>query len=169
VKGRVGRLLIAAPLLSLVVVACAGTDADGPDSGVEASSGQGRAGLPQTAIRRSDPVPAPAQLVGLDADQVEDLLGPADFTRSDGPAEIRQYRDAACVLDLFLYADAASGRYRVAHVAARDLVSGGTAEQGCAASLLRARHLRTISEHRDQPALPYRVPGEGLMSSVFMS
>jgi hypothetical protein len=145
VNRRIGGLPRIAPVLALVLAACAGTDAYGPGSGAEASPGQGRAGLPQTPARRIDLVPGPTQLVGLDADQVDDLLGPPDFTRSDGPAEIRQYRDAACILDLFLYADAASGRYRVAHVEARDRLSGGTAEQACAASLLRARYLRTIS------------------------
>ena len=143
-NGRTGRLLKTAPVLALVAAACAGTNNGSPDGDIQTSPRRGQGGLPQTGNGRTDPVSAPAQLVGLDADQLDDLLGPADFTRSDGPAEIRQYRDAACVLDLFLYADAASGRYRVAHVEARNRVSGGTAEQACAASLLRARHLRTI-------------------------
>ena len=31
------------------------------------------------------------------------LLGPPDYRRRDKPAEIWQYRNDACVLDLFLY------------------------------------------------------------------
>jgi hypothetical protein len=144
VRGRIGRLLWNAPLLALIVAACAGSNGEVADIHVQASPGQGGGSFAQKTARRTDPVPTPAQLVGLDADQVDDLLGPADFTRTDGPAEIRQYRDAACVLDLILYGDAESGRYRVAHVEARNRLSGGTADQACAASLLRARHLRTI-------------------------
>lgn len=138
-NGRTGRLLSIAPALALVVAACAGAnDAGTNDEGLDSGA------HPQPATRSSEPVPVPAQLVGLDVEQLDDLLGPADFMRSDGPAEIRQYRDSGCVLDLFLYADAASGRYRVTLVEARDRLSAGPAEQACVAGLLQARHLRTI-------------------------
>jgi len=139
VNGSVGRLLRIAPVL-VVVAACAGTNHEIPDdSGVQTIPGSGHSSHPPSASRSSEPVSVPAQLVGLDAEQLDDLLGPADFTRSDGPAEIRQYRDSGCVLDLFLYADATSGRYRVSHVDARDRQMAGIAEQACVASLLRTR------------------------------
>ena len=41
--------------------------------------------------------------MGLDATGVTALLGPPDYRRRDKPAEIWQYRNAACVLDIFLY------------------------------------------------------------------
>lgn len=133
------RLLKIAPVLA-VVAACAGTNHEIPDdSGVQTVAGSGHSSHPPSAGPSSDPVSAPAQLVGLDAEELDRLLGPADFTRSDGPAEIRQYRDSGCVLDLFLYADLASGRYRVSHVEARDRQTAGIAEQACVAGLLRSR------------------------------
>ncbi len=41
--------------------------------------------------------------MGLSGDGVTALLGPPDYRRRDKPAEIWQYRNDACVLDLFLY------------------------------------------------------------------
>ena len=136
----IARLPRITPALALVVAACAGTN-DGA-GGMQAESAGGRGPAP-AALRGGGADPAPVQLVGLDADQLDRLLGPADFKRSDGPAEIRQYRDAECVLDVFLYTDAASGGYRVAHVDARDRVLTGDAQQACVTSLLRARRLRS--------------------------
>ncbi len=136
---RVGRLLKIAPVLAMVA-ACASTHDKIPEnSGIQTIPGSGHGSHPTSASRSSEPVSAPTQLVGLDAEQLDDLLGPADFMRSDGPAEIRQYRDSGCVLDLFLYADAASGQYRVSHVVARDRQTAGVAGQACVAGLLRTR------------------------------
>lgn len=126
--------------MALIVAACAGSgdDTDGLQGEAAAVGG----GSSRAALLGHDTAPAPEQLVGLDADQLERLLGPADFKRSDGPAELLQYRDTDCIIDLFLYPDAASGAYRVAHVDARDRVLNGDAEQPCVSRLL-GRRLRT--------------------------
>lgn len=58
-----------------------------------------------------------AALKGLSAIQVKDMLGPPSFTRRDKPAEIWQYRNDLCILDLFLYPDAKN--QTVAHYAVR--------------------------------------------------
>jgi hypothetical protein len=130
--------------LALIVAACAGSADD--TRGVQGESAIVRGGgSPHAALFGQGADPAPAQLVGLDADQLDRLLGPADFKRSDGPAELRQYRDTECIIDLFLYPDDASGAYRVAHVDARDRVLNGDAAQTCVSRLLRSRRLRTAS------------------------
>jgi hypothetical protein len=87
----------------------------------------------------------PQQLLGLDQDQLTALLGPADFTRSDGPAEIRQFRDPDCVLDVFLYQEPSNGGYRVEHVQARDRGLVRTAGRTCVAALMRARRIRAVA------------------------
>ena len=56
----------------------------------------------------------PNQLFGLNGHHVADLLGPANFVRRDGTAEVWQYRAEACVLDIYLYRE--SGTLTVAHV-----------------------------------------------------
>ncbi|MBK8210914.1 MAG: hypothetical protein IPK78_14080 [Rhodospirillales bacterium] len=135
------RLARIAPALALIVAACAGSGNDTGTSRVEPAVAGG--GSSPVAALGQGADPAPAQLVGLDADQLERLLGPADFKRSDGPAELLQYRDTECIIDLFLYPDAASGAYRVTHVDARDRILNGGAEQTCVSRLLRARRLHT--------------------------
>jgi hypothetical protein len=87
----------------------------------------------------------PAQLLGLHADQLTALLGRADFTRNDGPAEIRQFRDPDCVLDVFLYQDPLHGGYLVEHVETRDRGLVRAAERTCVAGLLRARRTRAAA------------------------
>lgn len=65
-------------------------------------------------------IPSSTELSGLGRTELVGLLGPADFTRVDGPAEIMQYRNGGCTLDVFLYRVAAGRETRVTHVEARD-------------------------------------------------
>ncbi len=58
----------------------------------------------------------PAELVGLNSDIVNDLLGAPALTRREGGAEVWQYRSDICVLDVFLY----GGPKQVEHVDLRD-------------------------------------------------
>ncbi len=126
--------------LAAAVVLLAGACASGvPDSATDETAPLASRTAP------AGPDPTPAQLVGLDADQLDRLLGTPDFTRADGPAQIRQYREAGCVLDVFLYSDSA-GSYRVTHVDGRERVlSGGDAAPACVSSLIHTRRLRAAS------------------------
>lgn len=126
--------------LAAAVVLLAGACASGvPDSATDETAPLA------SRIAPAGPDPTPAQLVGLDADQLDRLLGTPDFTRADGPAQIRQYREAGCVLDVFLYSDSA-GSYRVTHVDGRERVlSGGDAAPACVSSLIHTRRLRAAS------------------------
>lgn len=47
-------------------------------------------------------VPAPKQLIGLNRDEVQSLLGFPWLLKREGTAELWQYRIPSCVLDLFL-------------------------------------------------------------------
>lgn len=86
---------------------------------------------------RPEPEPAddnPKQLFGLSGQRVAALLGPANFVRRDGPAEIWQYRAAECVLDVFLYRrDAALS---VAHVDLRQRAKSTEPPRRCFAGLI---------------------------------
>jgi len=66
---------------------------------------------PQRKARINDD---PNQLLQFDGQRVATLLGPANFVRRDGSAEVWQYRAAACVLDVYLYKE--SDGLKVAHV-----------------------------------------------------
>ena len=56
----------------------------------------------------------PASIIGLSADQLEAHFGTADLLRREGTAEVWQYRLSACVVDYFVYPDAAGIRKIVA-------------------------------------------------------
>ncbi|MBC8238961.1 MAG: hypothetical protein H8E30_00655 [Alphaproteobacteria bacterium] len=66
------------------------------------------------SVRR--PIPDLAKLVGMDRGGLQELLGQPTLQRSEPPSEVWQYSAAHCVLHVFLYSDAANGRYLVAHV-----------------------------------------------------
>ena len=77
--------------------------------------------LTEVAPEMSEPEPAPppaefepASIVGLSADQLEMRFGTADLLRREGAAEVCQYRLSACVVDYFVYPDAAGIRKIVA-------------------------------------------------------
>lgn len=78
-------------------------------------------------------------LTGLSAQQVVALLGEPDFRRSEPPAELWQYRSADCVLDLFLYGDAAG--VHVVHSETRDrsLVPAGAGRCAVASEAIAFR------------------------------
>jgi hypothetical protein len=61
--------------------------------------------------------PGPECLVGLSSMAIKKLLGRPDFKRHDSPAEIWQYREASCLLDVFLYS--IEDNYQVSHVEVR--------------------------------------------------
>lgn len=82
----------------------------------------------------------PAKLIGLDAQQLTALFGPAAFRRIDGPAELLRYGADDCILHLILYRVADDAPPRVAHVEARDTSLSPVAERPCVESLVRAYH-----------------------------
>ena len=58
------------------------------------------------------------QLVGLNGDGLNHLLGKPALLRQEAEVEVWQYRTANCVLHLFLYRDVANSPHRVVHVEA---------------------------------------------------
>jgi len=78
------------------------------------------------------PLIAVAQLQGLRNLTGQDLvsrIGTPDFVRRDPPAEIWQYRNATCVLDVFLFQE--DSGTRVAYLASRDRQNPGVPVNAC--------------------------------------
>ncbi len=86
-----------------------------------------------------DRVPAPRTLLGLEQHQVTALLGEPSFKRRDDPAQIWQYRDSTCVLDVFLYRPEGGGAYRVTHVEVRGHGVIKVSHEDCFLTLLKPR------------------------------
>lgn len=107
-------------LAALALSACGLTETPPPAPFV--SPPAPRPGPVLAAKLRSAPkreYPALSTLAGMTLDQVIGLLGPPRFKRRDNPAEIWQYRNKACALDLFLYRVENGAGFRVRHFETR--------------------------------------------------
>ncbi len=75
----------------------------------------------------------PADLVGLDGPSLERLLGKPGLVRRDYPAEVWQYRNPSCVLNIYLYPD--NEHLTVTHAEARAPKVAGNPMPPCIAKL----------------------------------
>ncbi|MCP4330440.1 MAG: hypothetical protein GY791_18610 [Alphaproteobacteria bacterium] len=127
-RAPAGRLIGLACSLFLVA-GCAAKTATAPE--------------PTSAAPRITSVPqsfAADRLQGMDSDNLNRLLGTPGLLRRDGPAQIWQYVDQACILDLFLYEN--GRRHYVEYVEARpSRVDGGVPPtvQSCLDGILSDR------------------------------
>jgi len=98
-----------------------------------------KAALPKVASPKPQkgPPPSPERLLGMNGAAVTGLLGAANLVRRDGDAEIWQYRNDHCVLDVFLYGP---GPLSVAHVDLRKRRRGTQKKTACYAELASKAH-----------------------------
>lgn len=83
------------------------------------------------------------QFLGQNAEQVKALVGAPDFNRRDNPAEIWQYRNADCRVDLFLYKSGTT--MKVEHVDVRGISINKVSPARCLSDLLRKKPDRKSS------------------------
>jgi len=91
------------------------------------------------------PPPMPVILKGLSDHDVTSLIGSPAFRRVDDPGAIWQYRDGACLLDLYLHADGPV--YRVVHFEFRPRPGESINPDRCFARLA-ARHTNRETKTR---------------------
>lgn len=98
-------------------------------------------GVADSAIPRVPQSQAPQadELIGLAPPALRDLMGTPALRRVEGPARVWQYRDGACVLDVFF--EAAEVRPAVTHVEARTPAGRAADRDRCYAGLI-ARGLK---------------------------
>jgi hypothetical protein len=104
----------------------------------------------QAAVERQIDQPAtvdddPKHLIGLDRQNIAELLGRPRIVRRDAPAEVWQYSGPNCVLDVFFYEQGME--FRVVHIEARDRRAIELDTRLCfndLLELLRARHLDRV-------------------------
>lgn len=108
---------------------------------------------PEPAVSAPDPATAalppapvinddPQQLMGIGPGALGAILGDPELIRREAPAEIWQYRNDGCVLDVFFYDTA--GRREVTYVEARDGAAQRMDTRVCLNTLLRARLVRPL-------------------------
>jgi hypothetical protein len=134
--GPAARAAVRTAVLALIVSGCqAAPSSGGADSDPVAGVG--------TSTLASAPADLdPDDLSGIARTELTELLGAADFDRRDGPAEILQYRNGTCILDVFLYRESTDESFRVAHVEARDLEMQKVPGIDCLRSLSKTRQYR---------------------------
>jgi hypothetical protein len=69
-------------------------------------------------------------IVGMSSREIETAFGSPSFIRSEAPAEVWQYRQANCIVDMFLYSGGAVSAYRVEHIEMRGLESDIVLSEG---------------------------------------
>jgi len=118
-------LALLGPLALGACVSDGGGAASGGLAGSGASSGSGSElasrGASSTATR---------ELVGKSESDVRSELGAPAFKRTDGPAQVWQYRGASCLLDVFLYKEGGGG-FRVKHAELRRRGGTGLSDRAC--------------------------------------
>jgi len=108
-------------LAAAALTGCAAAPLDPSASPATATSSPHPATVPVAAGAPQPRLPASAtaaSLVGLSAAELFSLIGAPKWTRRESQAEVWQYQGAACVLDVYLYAE--SGTARVLYAEARD-------------------------------------------------
>lgn len=148
IRSRRKKALSAVPalFLALTLAACGGqpmpADGEMPATGTAPSSAQNapppapttrQASLPRPEIH----VPKPADLIGLDADRITDLLGAPVFVRRDPPAEYWRYNRPDCILELIFYKK--DGQTRLSYIETRRGGTDRAASEKCLRSVVESR------------------------------
>ncbi len=82
------------------------------------------------------PKPDPADLLGLTPLEAQGLLGEPSLVRWEGPAQVRQFKKADCVFDLYFQEDAPGAAFRIIHMDARSPSGVPADPQSCLIALL---------------------------------
>lgn len=118
----------------------ASTPANSRANAATAPSPEQSASLPSRPAPRAIPEMDPEKLIGLDGGTITALIGKPGFRRIDPPAELWRYRQADCILDIFLYATGKeSGPKRATHVEARVRSGQPLPARRCLNAILKAR------------------------------
>jgi hypothetical protein len=125
-RSALARTLIVA-LGMLALGACTTTDTNqsiipvepSQEAAIEVAAVQPSAIVPEP-VPEPEPevlisVPEPDNLIGYSPSRLKSLFGEPSFVRSDPPAELWQYKNASCIMDLYLYNDG-SDNFAVTHL-----------------------------------------------------
>lgn len=152
---RFCRVLCFSLLAATILSACTltGDDATPVVAATETSAGNNTADSTQTAsaptslsAKPERPLPTLHDMIGLDRDQVTALLGKPHFRRHDKPADLWQYRNKKCALDLFLYRIRDGIIYKVTHADVRILNSAKATKNTCFKRLIK-HHIEQVQNN----------------------
>lgn len=128
---------LAAPLLlSALLVACAAPrqpPAEPAPAPAEPAETEPAISLPAGL---SPTLPDAGRLLGLEPRRIQDVLGAPSLVRREGTAQVMQFKNGNCVLDVIFYEETPGGAFRARHLTSR-LTNGTPHEpQACLAVIL---------------------------------
>lgn len=82
------------------------------------------------------PPPEASRLLGLEPRHIQDLLGTPSLVRREGAAQVMQFKNGNCVLDIFFYEEAPGSAFLARHLASRLLDGAPIAPADCLAAIL---------------------------------
>ena len=89
------------------------------------------------APEQAQPLPILRDMIGLDRDQITALFGTPHFRRLDKPADLWQYSNKECALDLFLYRIRDGTTFKVTHAEVRLLNKAQVTKSACFKNLIK--------------------------------
>ncbi len=82
------------------------------------------------------PVMTADDILGLEPAQVQNLLGPVSLKRWEGEAQVMQFTNAHCVIDIYFYETAPGEAFEASYLNARTTSGSEVGSDLCLASLL---------------------------------
>jgi hypothetical protein len=141
-RSLLALLTLTAPLALGACVADGGGAASGSlagsNAGTGSSGGSGSELASRTPSTSSTVSAAARNLVGKSESEIRSELGAPAFRRTDGPAQVWQYRGQSCLLDVFLYKEGGGG-FRVKHAELRRRGGAGLSDRACMSDALTNR------------------------------
>jgi hypothetical protein len=109
---------------------------------------------PQTpeseAAQSALPAPPATELVGIDQQRANQLLGPAATTESQAAATIWHYKSLRCELDLVFYMEMRSGRMRALHYDFKSGAETPQQRQACLKTIMQ-ENLKSAATNGEAP------------------
>lgn len=126
-------------LLSLLVAACSApspTPETSPEPAPPIQQAPPPAESPPAEITLPPALPDSGLLLGLEPRQMQDVLGAPGLVRREGAAQVMQFRDGDCVLDVTFYEESPGGAFRAEHLSSRKTDGAPITPQQCLAVIL---------------------------------
>jgi len=92
--------------------------------------------IPAEPVTESLPSHAPDNLLGLEPKAIQDLLGPVSLKRWEGEAQVMQFANNQCVMDIYFYETSPGGAFEATYLSTRTLNGADVDAASCLTSLL---------------------------------
>lgn len=106
-----------------------------PESALEADPAQPEE-MPVEPVQESLPSHTPDDLIGLEPKAIQDLLGPVSLKRWEGDAQVMQFANGQCVMDIYFYEAFPGGAFQASYLSARTPTGADVDAASCLTSLL---------------------------------